>query len=67
MRTSDAVLQEVWQIKDAAYEKAGRNADRFVKQLRQQSAELRRGLDLQELPTPARAPDSSIERYSSGS
>jgi hypothetical protein len=67
MRTPDAVLQEVWQIKDAAYEEAGRNADRFVKQLRQRSAELRRGLDLQELLTPEQAPDSSIERHSSAS
>lgn len=59
MRTPDAVLQEVWQIKDAAYEKAGRNADRFIEELRQRSAELRRGLHLQELQTPVRAPSSS--------
>jgi hypothetical protein len=64
MRTPDAVLQEVWQIKDAAYEKAGRNADRFVEQLRQRSAELRLGLNLQELPIPVRAADPSIALHS---
>ncbi len=64
MRTPDAVLQEVWQIKDAAYEKAGRNADLFVEQLRQRRAELRHGLNLQELPIPVRTSDSSIALHS---
>jgi hypothetical protein len=50
MKTPDAVLQEIWQIKDAAYDQAGRNSQRFVDQLRQRSAQLRQGLKLKEWP-----------------
>lgn len=63
MRKPDAVLQEVWQIKDSAYEKSGRNAARFVEKLRQHSAELRRGLNLKELQAPLRPMDSTAESH----
>lgn len=63
MRKPDAVLQEVWQIKDAAYERVGRDAHRFVEQLRQHSAELRRGLNLKELQAPLRTTGAGAESH----
>jgi hypothetical protein len=48
-----AALQEIWQIKDAAYDQAGRNSQRFVEQLRQRSAQLRQGLTVKEWPASA--------------
>ncbi len=48
MKTPDVVLQEIWQIKDAAYAQAGHNSQRFVEQLRQRSEQLRQGLSLKE-------------------
>jgi hypothetical protein len=55
MRTPDAILQEVWQIKDAAYKDAQGNSQRFIDQLRLRSVELRRGLDLKELEVSAQS------------
>ena len=52
MRTPDAVLQEVWQIKDAAFKNVGNDSQRFVEQLRLRSAQLRQGLDLKEWQSP---------------
>jgi hypothetical protein len=48
VKTPDAVLQEIWQIKDAAYAQAEHNSQRFVEQLRQRSEQLRQGLALRE-------------------
>jgi hypothetical protein len=44
MRQADAVLQEVWRIKDAALAQAGGDGHRLVQQLREQSAKLRADL-----------------------
>jgi hypothetical protein len=41
MRQADAVLQEVWRIKDAALAQVGGDGHRLVQQLREQSAKLR--------------------------
>ena len=51
MRQADAILQEVWRIKDTAYKQAGSNSQRFVAQLLERSAQLRAGLDLKEVQT----------------
>ena len=56
MKTPDSVLQEIWQIKDAAYEQAGRNSQRFVEQLRQRSEQLRQGLNVKAWPAAAPLP-----------
>ena len=52
MRQVDAILQEVWRIKDAAYKRAGNNSQLFAAQLLERSAQLRVGLDLKEIHTP---------------
>jgi hypothetical protein len=57
MRTPDAILQEVWQIKDTAYKDAQGNSQCFIDQLRLRSVELRRGLDLKELEVSAQSSD----------
>jgi hypothetical protein len=59
MKTPDAVLQEVWKIKDAAYAQAGSDSQRFVDQLRQRSEQLRQGLGLKEWTISAPAPADS--------
>ncbi len=41
MKHPDAVLQEIWQIKDTAFDAVGRDSQRFVAQLRARSAQLR--------------------------
>jgi hypothetical protein len=41
MRQADAVLQEVWRVKDAALAQVGGDGHRLVQQLREQSAKLR--------------------------
>jgi hypothetical protein len=41
MKQADAVLQEVWRIKDAALKQAGGDGHQLVQQLREQSAALR--------------------------
>ncbi len=65
MKTPDAVLQEVWQIKDAAYAQAGNNSQRFVEQLRQRSEQLRQGLGLKEWTVSAPlAADAAKYTYS---
>jgi len=56
MKQPDAVLQEIWQIKDAAFDAVGRDSQRFVAQLRARSAHLREGLALRPLNTPSRPP-----------
>ena len=58
MRPADAVLQEVWRIKDAAFEAAGHDAKRFVNELRERSAQLREGLHLRTLDVKSKAPQS---------
>lgn len=50
MRVPDAVLQEVWKIKDESVRSAAGSSQRFVEQIRQRSAELRQGLNLKVLP-----------------
>lgn len=65
MRTPDAVLQEIWQIKDAAYKNAQGNSQRFVEQLRLRSAQLRLGLDLKEMNMPMRSSASLAARSQS--
>lgn len=62
MRTPDAILQEVWRIKDAAYKDAQGNSQRFIDQLRLRSVELRRGLDLKELQVSAQSSDQLTAR-----
>lgn len=57
MRTPDAVLQEVWQIKDAAYKRAGSDSQRFVQQLLERSAALRQGLALRAISAEDRCED----------
>ena len=51
MRQADAILQEVWRIKDTAYKQAGSNSQLFVAQLLERSAQLRAGLDLKDIHT----------------
>ena len=46
MRAPDAVLQEVWQIKDEAFRQAGNDPARFVEALKARSLGLREGLGL---------------------
>lgn len=63
MKKPDAVLQEVWQIKDAAYAQSGGNSQRFVEQLRQRSEQLRQGLKLKEWkPSESSVADSAAPR-----
>ena len=56
LKQPDAVLQEIWQIKDAAFEAAGRDSQRFVQQLRARSAQLREGYALRPLHVKSQAP-----------
>ena len=56
MKPADAVLQEVWRVKDAAFEAAGHDAKRFVNELRERSAQLREGLHLRALDVKSQAP-----------
>ncbi len=56
MKQPDAVLQEIWQIKDAAFDAVGGDSQRFVAQLRARSAQLREGLALRPLNTKSQAP-----------
>jgi hypothetical protein len=49
MKTPDAVLQELWSIKDAEYRQSGNDGHTLVAQLRAQSAALRAGLQLKPL------------------
>ena len=46
MRAPDAILQEVWQIKDEAFRQAGSDPARFVQALKARSLALREGLGL---------------------
>ncbi len=50
-RQADAVIQELWRIKDAAFEAAGHDPKRFVQQLRERSSELRNTVDQREAAT----------------
>ena len=56
MKPADAVLQEVWRVKDAAFKAAGHDAQRFVNELRERSAQLREGLHLRTLDVKSQAP-----------
>ena len=56
LKQPDTVLQEIWQIKDAAFEAAGRDSQRFVEQLRARSAQLREGCTLRPLHVKSKAP-----------
>ncbi len=56
MRVPDAVLQEVWRIKDESVRAAAGSSQRFVEQIRLRSAELRQGLNLKALPPRASEP-----------
>ncbi len=49
MKQPDAVLQEIWQIKDTAFDAVGRDSQLFV-------AQLREGLALRPLNTKSQAP-----------
>ncbi len=44
IRQADAVIQELWRIKDAAFEAAGQDPKRFIQQVRERSAKLREAL-----------------------
>jgi hypothetical protein len=59
MRGPDAVLQEVWRVKDTAFAQAGYDAQRFVQQLQARSAQLRQGLALKPLEVAPKAPQST--------
>lgn len=50
MKSPDVVLQELWAAKDAQYQQANCDRQRFVAMLREQSASLRKGLQLMPLP-----------------
>ncbi len=56
MKHPDAVLQEIWQIKDTAFDAVGRDSKLFVAQLRARSAQLCEGLALRPLNTKSQAP-----------
>lgn len=44
-RQADAVIQELWRIKDASFEAAGCDPRRFLQQLREKNAELRSAVE----------------------
>lgn len=44
-RRADAVIQELWRIKDAAFEAAGCDPKRFLQQLRERSSEQRKTVE----------------------
>ncbi len=56
MKQADAVLQEIWQIKDAAFQAAGQDTKRFVADLQARSAQLREGCALRPLNVASQAP-----------
>ena len=60
LKQPDAVLQEIWQIKDAAFEAAGRDSQRFVEQLRARSVQLREGYALRPLHVKSQAPRVTV-------
>lgn len=60
MRSPDAVLLEVWRVKDAAFAQAGFDSKRFVQQLQGRSSQLRQGLGLKPLElAPQKKPKPS--------
>ncbi len=56
-RQPDAVIQELWRVKDAAFEAAGRDPQQFVRILREKSEGLRQRLNQ---PAPALPVQSSV-------
>ena len=64
MKQPDAVLQEIWRVKDVAFEAAGGDPHRFVAQLQARSAQLREGLALRPLNTKSHAPLTSVRGQS---
>jgi hypothetical protein len=61
VRQADAVIQELWRIKDAAFEAAGQDPKRFIQLVRERSAMFREGLQPASSATLAKtAPTSQL-------